>query len=198
MNRHLAMGRDGFVGDLIGIKHLSARQTIANVLISDSTHRLLVALWPCPTPTPPGALPLRAFIERILRTSSATYATLLAACYYLNLLQSMSLNPNPTAAAQPEILTKTGSIQCPRRMFLAAIMLGWKYTQEKSYSSRAWARISGLHLKEINSNEVMFLVRIDWRLYISCENLERWSVYVRLPTWKHQEFIVQDPIPSSV
>ncbi|RSM04754.1 hypothetical protein CDV31_009921 [Fusarium ambrosium] len=92
------MGRDGFVGDLIG-----------------STHRLLVALWPCPTPTPPGALPLRAFIERMLRTSGATYATLLAACYYLNLLQSMSLNPNPTAAAQPEILAMTGPIQCPRR-----------------------------------------------------------------------------------
>lgn len=171
---------------------------MANMFISGSTHRLLVALWPCPTPTPPGALPLRAFIEKLLRTSGATYATLLAGCYYLNLLQSMSLNPNPPVAAKPETIANTGPIQCPRRMFLAAIMLGWKYTQERSYSSRAWASMSGLHLKEINSNEVLFLIKIDWRLYIPRENLEHWNVYMCLPARKRQELIVHDSIPFSV
>ncbi|PVH72095.1 hypothetical protein DL98DRAFT_378509, partial [Cadophora sp. DSE1049] len=55
---------------------------------------------------------------------------------------------------------------CQRRMFLAALILGWKYTQERSYSSRKWAQISGLSSKEINTNEVVFLSTIDWRLYI--------------------------------
>ncbi|KAH7118251.1 hypothetical protein B0J13DRAFT_458427, partial [Dactylonectria estremocensis] len=67
---------------------------------------------------------------------------------------------------------------CSRRMFISALMLGWKYTQEKSYSSKVWARISGLRLKEINSNEAMFLIIIDWRLYIPYETFKRWSDYV--------------------
>ncbi|KAH7112346.1 hypothetical protein EDB81DRAFT_827631 [Dactylonectria macrodidyma] len=137
MNRQHAIRRDNFVDDLIG-----------------SANRLLMALWPCPAAAPlgtPHLIPLRAYIERILRTSGATPA-------------------------------KTGPIQCPRRMFISALMLGWKYTQEKSYSSKVWARISGLRLKEINSNEAMFLIIIDWRLYIPYETFKRWSDYMCLPT----------------
>ncbi|KAH7161795.1 hypothetical protein EDB81DRAFT_785551 [Dactylonectria macrodidyma] len=157
MNRQLAIRRDNFVDDLIG-----------------STHRLLMALWPCPAAAPlgtPNLIPLRTYIERILRISGATYATLLAACYYLNLLH-ISLELNPVAVQSPRP-AKMGPIQCPRRMFLSALMLGWKYTQEKSYSSKVWARISGLCLKEINSNEAMFLIVIDWRLYIPYEIFKR-------------------------
>ncbi|KAH6985356.1 hypothetical protein EDB80DRAFT_533055, partial [Ilyonectria destructans] len=139
------------------------------------TNRLLLALWPISTPAPLRTLPLRTFIKRILQTSGATYSTLLAACIYLSLLQSVSVQLVPVAA-QSEASTKTGPTQCPRRMFLAAIMLGWKYTKERSPSSKMWARISGLQLKEINANEAMFLEIIDWRLYIPCEPFERWSV----------------------
>ncbi|KAI5455829.1 hypothetical protein BGZ63DRAFT_397420 [Mariannaea sp. PMI_226] len=160
MTRQLGGRRDYFVSGLL-----------------DSTNLLLTSLWPCPAPTVLGSasvMPLRAYTESILRKSRATYSTLLAACYYLKLLH-ISLKMS-AVAAQPETSTKAGPIQCPRRMFLSALMLGWKYTQEKSYSSRVWARISGLSLREINSNEAMVLEIIDWHLYIPYENFERESV----------------------
>ncbi|KAH6866144.1 hypothetical protein B0T10DRAFT_574305, partial [Thelonectria olida] len=170
------------------LQYVNQRLLIIICYLIDSTNRLLTTLWPCPAPTFMGTLPvvpLGAYTERILRTSGATYSTLLAACYYLKLLHiSLELSP---VAAQSQKWAKTGPIPCPRRMFLSALMLGWKYTQEKSYSSRVWARISGLSLKEINSNEAMFLVIIDWHLYIPCENFERRSVYKCLPTRKCQE-----------
>ncbi|KAH6883834.1 hypothetical protein B0T10DRAFT_136685 [Thelonectria olida] len=160
MTRQLAGRKDNFVSDLI-----------------DSTNRLLTILWPCPAPTllgTPPVVPLRAYMERILRVSRETYSTLLAACYYLKLLHNST--KLSAVAAQSQTPEKTGPIQCPRRMFLSALMLGWKYTQEKSYSSRVWARISGLSLKEINSNEAMFLEIIDWHLYIPYENFIYLSV----------------------
>jgi hypothetical protein len=82
-------------------------------------------------------------------------------------------------------------------MFLSAIMLGWKYTQENSYSSKTWARISGLSLKEINSNERAFLATINWRLYISSETFERWSIHMCIPNNKRQELILEGTMPFS-
>ncbi|KAH8595088.1 hypothetical protein B0O99DRAFT_494595, partial [Bisporella sp. PMI_857] len=71
-----------------------------------------------------------------------------------------------------------GPLQCKRRMFLAALILAWKYTQERSYSSRAWAKISGLCSKEINTNEAVFLSTVGWRLYIPHTIFERWVTEV--------------------
>lgn len=128
-----------------------------------------------------GLIPLRAFIERILRRSRATYNTLLTTFYYLALLRTSISRQKD----QPEDPEKARPLQCRRRMFLAALILASKYTQDRNYSSRAWAKISGLCSKEINTNEAVFLFTIDWHLYISFRTFERWVpevlYYAKLP-----------------
>ena len=63
-------------------------------------------------------------------------------------------------------------------MFLAALILAWKYTQDRNYSLGVWTKISGLGPKEINTNEAVFLSTIDWRLYIPHAVFERWATEV--------------------
>jgi hypothetical protein len=60
-------------------------------------------------------------------------------------------------------------------MFLAALMLGWKFTQDYGHSTRRWSSFYGLKPKEINRNETMFLSMIDWRLFISHTVFAHWK-----------------------
>ena len=148
--------------------------------------RLLVALWPASDVLSVNQvlIPLRAYIEHILRVSRATYYTLLTAFYYLVLFRSL-ISSQKSTTNPSEDSKKTGPLQCQRRMFLSALILASKYTQERSFSSRVWAKISGLCIKEINTNEAVFLSTIDWRLYISNRAFESWVAevlcYAKLP-----------------
>ncbi|KAI9238300.1 MAG: hypothetical protein BYD32DRAFT_358278, partial [Podila humilis] len=61
------------------------------------------------------------------------------------------------------------------RTFLAALMVASKYLQDRNYSNKAWAKISGLSIKEINANELIFLKLIDYSLFVSNETFMRWT-----------------------
>jgi PHO85 cyclin-5 len=117
-------------------------------------------------------VPLRVYIEFILQRSQATYATLLVTFYYLALLRS-AISRQKAITDQLEDLERAKPLQCQRRMFLAALILAWKYTQDRNYSLGAWAKISGLCSKEIKSNEAVFLSTVDWRLHIPHTVFER-------------------------
>jgi len=60
-------------------------------------------------------------------------------------------------------------------MFLAALIIASKYLQDSNYSNKAWSKISGLPLAEINENEVIFLRLIDYKLFIAEDVFKRWS-----------------------
>lgn len=64
---------------------------------------------------------------------------------------------------------------CGRRMFLSALIASTKYLQDKNYSNRAWSKISGLPVSEINCNEREFLASIDYRLFVSQKSFVQWS-----------------------
>ncbi|KAG0213514.1 hypothetical protein BGX28_004150 [Mortierella sp. GBA30] len=66
-------------------------------------------------------------------------------------------------------------IYCGRRTFLAALMVASKYLQDRNYSNKAWAKISGLSIKEINANELIFLKLIDYSLFVSHDTFVRWT-----------------------
>jgi PHO85 cyclin-5 len=55
---------------------------------------------------------------------------------------------------------------CPRRTFLAALILAAKFSQDKCYSNRAWAKISGLPPREIGRCERALGQALDWRLWV--------------------------------
>ncbi|KAJ7482882.1 hypothetical protein B0H11DRAFT_1723623, partial [Mycena galericulata] len=55
---------------------------------------------------------------------------------------------------------------CPRRSFLASVMLASKFMEDQAYSNRAWAKISGFTVRDIGHCERAFGDALDWRLWV--------------------------------
>jgi hypothetical protein len=66
----------------------------------------------------------------------------------------------------PPISTLPSPLLCPRRTFLASLILASKFTQDKCYSNRAWAKLSGLPAREIGRCERALGEALDWRLWV--------------------------------
>lgn len=120
-------------------------------------------------------LPLRIFITETLRRSKTSYSTLQIALYYLILLKQCL---PPVASASSSGQSGCRAMQCGRRMFLTSLILASKYLQDRNYSARAWSKISGLPLKEINDNERRFLSIVSWDLHVPKTTFENWSKIV--------------------
>lgn len=74
------------------------------------------------------------------------------------------------------LLQKTRDpVLCGRRMFLAALVCASKFLQDRTYSNRAWAKISSLPVQEINANEKAFLELLDYNLYVNAELFKNWT-----------------------
>ncbi|KAG0047778.1 hypothetical protein BGZ83_007238 [Gryganskiella cystojenkinii] len=88
---------------------------------------------------------------------------------------SNSTGPNPSSSSSSTSSQSNRIIYCGRRTFLAALMVASKYLQDRNYSNKAWAKISGLSIKEINANELIFLKLIDYSLFVSHDTFMRWT-----------------------
>ena len=117
---------------------------------------------------------LRVFVQEVLRRSKTSYSTLQVALYYLILIQS-SIPKHDFTMEQMEDSPACRSMQCGRRMFLAALILASKYLQDRNFSARAWSKISGLQTCEINSNEMAFLSAVNWKLHIPQPVFDKWT-----------------------
>jgi PHO85 cyclin-5 len=122
------------------------------------------------------------FIQETIRRSRTSFSTLQLALYYLLRIKSSVFEfekQNPEWFSGPCNFGKTASkhpIACGRRMFLAAVIVASKYLQDRNYSNRAWAKISGLPVKEINANEFVFLNVCRYELYVGEALYKRWSL----------------------
>lgn len=167
---------------------------------------MVEVIWPtsvpasrCETASGRGVLPLRTFIQETLRRSRTSYSTLQVALYYLVLIRA-HVPKHDFTMEQPDDVASVRALQCGRRMFLAALILASKYLQDRNYSARAWSKISGLKVCEINANEMAFLAAVNWKLHITDPIWEKWQEIVLrhtpsnpppspggcLPnTWKH-------------
>ncbi len=55
---------------------------------------------------------------------------------------------------------------CPRRVFLAAIILASKFVEDICVSNREWAKLAGLPPWEIGRCERAVGEALDWRLWV--------------------------------
>lgn len=147
----------------------------------DSATQMVEVIWPLSVPTSRtegasgrGVLPLRTFIQETLRRSRTSYSTLQVALYYLVLIKP-HVPKHDFTMEQPEDVHSLRALQCGRRMFLAALILASKYLQDRNYSAKAWSKISGLRVCEINTNEMAFLQAVRWNLHIKESKWERWQ-----------------------
>lgn len=122
----------------------------------------------------PSKMDLRYFIQEVLRRSKTSYSTLQVALYYLIRIRSC-LPCLDFTMEQPKDSTSSFSLQCGRRMFIAALILASKYLQDRNFSANAWSKISGLSTWDLNINEMAFLSAIDWKLHIPEPIFHRWT-----------------------
>ncbi|KAF9454019.1 hypothetical protein P691DRAFT_657134 [Macrolepiota fuliginosa MF-IS2] len=73
---------------------------------------------------------------------------------------------NPSAGSITPITALPSPLLCPRRTFLASLILASKFTQDKCYSNRAWAKLSGLSAREVGRCERALGEALEWRLWV--------------------------------
>jgi len=148
-------------------------------IIEESATQMVEVIWPLSVPScrgdsVHGVLPLRTFIQETLRRSRTSFSTLQVALYYLIVIKAHVPKFDFTME-QPVDAHWSRALQCGRRMFLAALILASKYLQDRNYSARAWSKISGLTVSEINTNEMAFLQAVNWKLHVPEPLFERWQ-----------------------
>ncbi|KAG8959123.1 hypothetical protein FRC00_001921 [Tulasnella sp. 408] len=74
-----------------------------------------------------------------------------------------------TAAAPPNQILATHPLLDARRTFLASLVLATKFIQDKAYSNKAWAKLSGLAGKEVGRCERALGGALQWRLWVGKE-----------------------------
>jgi len=72
-------------------------------------------------------------------------------------------SPSPPLPPLPPL---PSPLLCPRRAFLASLILASKFTQDKCYSNRAWAKLAGLPPREIGRCERALGEALEWRLWV--------------------------------
>ncbi|KAJ3765484.1 hypothetical protein FB446DRAFT_655244 [Lentinula raphanica] len=71
--------------------------------------------------------------------------------------------PSPSLSPLPSL---PSPLLCPRRAFLASLILASKFMQDECYSNRAWAELSGLPPREVGRCERALGDALDWRLWV--------------------------------
>lgn len=66
----------------------------------------------------------------------------------------------------PPLPALPSPLLCPRRTFLASLILASKFMQDRCYSNRAWAKLSGLPPREIGRCERALGEALEWRLWV--------------------------------
>ncbi|KIJ67950.1 hypothetical protein HYDPIDRAFT_107495 [Hydnomerulius pinastri MD-312] len=74
--------------------------------------------------------------------------------------------PKASSASLPPLPPLPSPLLCPRRTFLASLILASKFMQDRCYSNRAWAKLSGLPPREIGRCERALGEALDWRLWV--------------------------------
>lgn len=155
---------------------------VHSLTYQDTTTQMIEVIWPLSViplnrDTVLGGrnlIGLRTFIQEVLKRSKTSYSTLQVALYYLVLVKPCIPKVDFTKM-QPEDSHASRAMQCGRRMFLAALILASKYLQDRNYSARAWSKISGLKVAEINENEMAFVTAVNWKLHIPEPRFQRWT-----------------------
>jgi hypothetical protein len=80
-----------------------------------------------------------------------------------NLVKKPKLIP---AGPLPPLAPLPSPLLCPRRTFLASLILASKFTQDRCYSNKAWAKLSGLPPREIGRCERALGDTLEWRLWV--------------------------------
>lgn len=121
------------------------------------------------------SISLKRFIQEVLRRSRSSFSTLHVALYYLVQLKPQIIELSRNRSSVPKSTTKVNLLSCPRRCFLSSLMVADKFLQDRNFSARAWAKISGLQATELSTNMLDFLKALDWKTFVAGDVYAQWS-----------------------
>ncbi|KAJ7153729.1 hypothetical protein C8R46DRAFT_834043, partial [Mycena filopes] len=55
---------------------------------------------------------------------------------------------------------------CPRRAFLASLMLATKFIHDHNHSNSAWAKITGFSVRDLGRSERALGDALGWHLWV--------------------------------
>ena len=130
----------------------------------------------------PGVAPLHGFVQELIRRSRTSGSVLQTALCYIEAVRRKLPEMVSAPVAPVKETSFEGSFQdreatpaeplvpspllCPRRTFLASLILASKFLQDRCYSNRAWAKLSGLSPREVGRCEKALGDALDWRLWV--------------------------------
>ncbi|CEL53563.1 hypothetical protein RSOLAG1IB_06418 [Rhizoctonia solani AG-1 IB] len=133
------------------------------------------------TPLTPPASPVRKasvpaiaphvmhwFIVELLRRSHTSAPVIRAALTYIaraapDIRRAIEHSDDDTNAMDSPLLD-------PRRVYLAAIILGSKFLLDRTYTNKTWAGVSGLDALEVGRCERTLAEVLEWRLWVGGPN----------------------------
>lgn len=156
----------------------------------------------CPVGRPVTAgIPLDLFIRETLRRSRTSCSTLQAALLFCKraggevirqraqkegvVLSAEQLNKLPgstnTFASLQSVNATSPSdyILCSRRIFLASVMVSSKFLQDRTFSNRAWSKISGLNVRELCVVERRLLMAVEFDLNVCEQDWMTWTTFLK-------------------
>ena len=83
-----------------------------------------------------------------------------------HLVQNIAKKHKVPSPPLPPLAPLPSPLLCPRRTFLASLILASKFTQDRCYSNKAWAKLSGLPPREIGRCERALGEALEWRLWV--------------------------------
>lgn len=107
-----------------------------------------------------------SFISSQTSISSAEAADFTLTGLKSHLVQNLTKKPKVPSGPLPPMTPLPSPLLCPRRTFLASLILASKFTQDRCYSNKAWAKLSGLPPREIGRCERALGDALEWRLWV--------------------------------
>ncbi|KAI8895663.1 hypothetical protein BC833DRAFT_600420 [Globomyces pollinis-pini] len=65
------------------------------------------------------------------------------------------------------------------KLLVAALMTSQKQNSDARYSNRAWSKMTGLDMNDINESEQEFLQCIQWKLHVRDDQYTQWVVTIQ-------------------
>ncbi|KAJ1948806.1 PHO85 cyclin-5, partial [Linderina macrospora] len=87
--------------------------------------------------------------------------------------------------------------KCGRRMFVAALVSASKFMYDRTYSNRAWNKITKLPLAQISDMERAFLDMIDYRLYVDQRTYDKFHRLLARSGMRNGRLMVCEPASAS-
>ncbi len=105
----------------------------------------------------------RRFVHEVIRRTHVSTAAMLLALYFVHRYRTL-----PRA--------EVGNAGSQFRMFLVAMLLAHKYSEDHPFTNKVWAQLSEVPVACVNDMERDFLARVDHRLCVRLGDFQRWVV----------------------